>query len=257
MKKINIGAIVCSVLILVCACSIGIVSVSALTVDGQDVLSDLASVGTSLGIDLGDFVSTTETTETKTSAPDAEEQLGQLIENLQMSTDVLAITDLVRYLQSGKSFADWIYENYGETVDIPESVREMPTKDVILYLMGTMLYPSETTAQAATSSDYIFTTTETQASQTAVKPTAAETETRSSVIIYPSDATAASWKTGDVNNDGNITAADARLALRASATLDILSGSAFDAADVNGDGIITAKDARSILRYAAQITNSF
>lgn len=56
---------------------------------------------------------------------------------------------------------------------------------------------------------------------------------------------------GDVNLDGNITAADARLALRASARLTQLSDEAFLAADVNIDRKITASDARKILRVSA------
>lgn len=53
---------------------------------------------------------------------------------------------------------------------------------------------------------------------------------------------------GDVNGDGSITAADARLALRNSVFLEELSAAAKVAADVNGDKIVTASDARLILR---------
>lgn len=55
----------------------------------------------------------------------------------------------------------------------------------------------------------------------------------------------------DVNGDGDITAADARLALRASAMLDELTGLAALAADVDSNGYITAADARKILRKSA------
>ncbi|MBQ8210390.1 MAG: leucine-rich repeat domain-containing protein [Clostridia bacterium] len=57
----------------------------------------------------------------------------------------------------------------------------------------------------------------------------------------------------DVNGDGDITAADARLALRASATLEKLSGLAALAADVDANGSITAADARNILRKSAEL----
>lgn len=57
----------------------------------------------------------------------------------------------------------------------------------------------------------------------------------------------------DVNGDGNITAADARLALRASARLATLGGDSFTAADVNHDGNVTASDARLILRKSAKL----
>ena len=53
---------------------------------------------------------------------------------------------------------------------------------------------------------------------------------------------------GDVDNDGSITAADARLALRASVALEKLSDAGFLAADVNSDKSVTAGDARLILR---------
>lgn len=58
---------------------------------------------------------------------------------------------------------------------------------------------------------------------------------------------------GDVNLDGYITPADARLALRASARLTVLEGKSLIAADFNGNKILTAADARYILRVAARL----
>ena len=58
---------------------------------------------------------------------------------------------------------------------------------------------------------------------------------------------------GDVNNDGKITAADARLALRISAKIDTPTEYQAKAADWDGNGKITAMDARSILRKAAKL----
>ena len=55
----------------------------------------------------------------------------------------------------------------------------------------------------------------------------------------------------DVNCDGKITAADARLALRHAAKLEQLDGVRFVAADVNKDNKVTAADARLILRKPA------
>ncbi len=72
----------------------------------------------------------------------------------------------------------------------------------------------------------------------------------SSVMIVTSYG-AADIPAGDVNGDGRVTAADARLTLRAAASLDLLADTAFVAADVNQDGKITAADARTILRIAA------
>ena len=60
------------------------------------------------------------------------------------------------------------------------------------------------------------------------------------------------YAVGDVDNDGKITAGDARFALRAAVGLeDYAEGSAeFIAADVDRNGQITASDARMILRAA-------
>lgn len=58
---------------------------------------------------------------------------------------------------------------------------------------------------------------------------------------------------GDVDGDGKVTAADARLALRAAAGLVKLDANAKIAADVNYDGKVTAADAREILRRAAKV----
>lgn len=58
-------------------------------------------------------------------------------------------------------------------------------------------------------------------------------------------------RNGDVNFDGKITAADARLILRSSAGLQLLTSAQMTAADINGDSKITAADARSVLRMAA------
>lgn len=54
---------------------------------------------------------------------------------------------------------------------------------------------------------------------------------------------------GDVNRDGYITAADARLVLRYVAGLSELSATQKAAADTSKDGFVTAADARLILQY--------
>lgn len=56
---------------------------------------------------------------------------------------------------------------------------------------------------------------------------------------------------GDVNGDGDVTAADARLALRAAAMLENIDEASFYAADVDFDEKVTAADARKILRVSA------
>ncbi len=58
---------------------------------------------------------------------------------------------------------------------------------------------------------------------------------------------------GDINGDGKVNAADARLALRIAAQLDASTDAIIAVADINGDGKITAADARAILRKAAQL----
>ena len=58
---------------------------------------------------------------------------------------------------------------------------------------------------------------------------------------------------GDINGDGNINAADARLALRFSARLETLTEEQQIVADVNNDNKITAADARIILRVSAKL----
>lgn len=63
-----------------------------------------------------------------------------------------------------------------------------------------------------------------------------------------------SYLQGDVDGDGNVTAADARLALRAASQLELLNDVEKYAADINGDGKITAADARLILNMAAEVS---
>ncbi|MBQ8209457.1 MAG: hypothetical protein IJZ35_02605 [Clostridia bacterium] len=58
---------------------------------------------------------------------------------------------------------------------------------------------------------------------------------------------------GDVDMNGEVTAADARLALRHSAQLSLLEGDSLIAADVDENGEVLANDARLILRVSAQL----
>ena len=61
---------------------------------------------------------------------------------------------------------------------------------------------------------------------------------------------------GDVDGDGEVTAEDARRALRLSVHLDYdLEPQYVHAADVNGDEKVTAEDARTILRLAIEMEN--
>ena len=65
------------------------------------------------------------------------------------------------------------------------------------------------------------------------------------------------FKAGDVNADGQVLANDARLALRASASLEKLNDTQTKAADVDEDGKVLANDARQILRFSAQLQTEF
>ncbi len=71
------------------------------------------------------------------------------------------------------------------------------------------------------------------------------------LCVFPAGQAIAAAK-GDVDGNGKVTAADARLALRASVGLESFAvGSVkYSAADYNGDGKITAEDARAILRVS-------
>ena len=60
---------------------------------------------------------------------------------------------------------------------------------------------------------------------------------------------------GDINADNEVTADDARTALRASVGLETLTEKEFIRADIDNDGLITASDARTILRTAAGLEN--
>lgn len=62
--------------------------------------------------------------------------------------------------------------------------------------------------------------------------------------------------TGDVDNKGDVTAADARLVLRYCAKLEEFDSKQKEAADVDRDGDVTPLDARAILRIAAGLDMS-
>ncbi len=73
------------------------------------------------------------------------------------------------------------------------------------------------------------------------------------VLVFPFIPTVgAAYILGDVDGDGHVTAADARLALRRAVLLEsyAVGSDAFGAADVDFDGQVTASDARMILRAA-------
>lgn len=264
MKRNDIKVIIASVLMLAISCSIGAGSVSALSAEGESLLSALVSVGTSAGLTIDgilDMYASTTTQPTTISVPageNAQEELDKILDKIGIGSDILIITDLVSYLNRGGSFADWIYSSYGKDVEIPDSVKAMSTKELALYLMGKVLYPDQTQESKETTTKYVYPSEEQNTTTSSKEENTETTKTNEQV---PSDILTTEqklvYKTGDVNSDGKVTATDSRLALRASALLDTLEGAAFHAADVNGDGRVTANDARSILRYSAKITSGF
>lgn len=58
---------------------------------------------------------------------------------------------------------------------------------------------------------------------------------------------------GDVDGNGSIESADARLALRASVQLENLSTEQMQAADADGNGLVESGDARLILRASVKL----
>ncbi len=78
-------------------------------------------------------------------------------------------------------------------------------------------------------------------------------ESTANVDSFAIEKTESTIKLGDVDMDGNITAADARLALRYSVGLEDLTNKMKAAANVNRDSAITAADARTILRASVEI----
>ncbi len=120
--------------------------------------------------------------------------------------------------------------------------------------------PSEapTTEPAGTSPSVVPTTEPpTTTTQPAAEPSEAPTTepagTSPSVVPTtepPTTATQPAYVLGDLNGDGSVTSADARLALRAAVGLESLSVTQTLAADVDQDDHIRSADARLILRVA-------
>ena len=114
--------------------------------------------------------------------------------------------------------------------------------------------PTDATPTDATPTD----ATPTDATPTDATPTDATPTDATPTDATPTDATPKDIL-GDVDGDGVIKPADARLALRASVNLENIaeSSSAFYAADVDADGKITPDDARTILRLAVKLDQLF
>lgn len=75
----------------------------------------------------------------------------------------------------------------------------------------------------------------------------------SAVIFALSSVFASAAICGDIDNDKNVTASDARTALRASVGLETLSEEQKKVADIDENGTVTASDARMILRMSVAL----
>lgn len=253
MKKINFRIVVTSILVLALGCTFGAAGVSALTADGESLLSGLVSVGTSLGIDIDGFISTTAATTTTAYIGNAQADLAAFLAELGFDYSYESVIEATDYILNRQgTFEDWIHSKYGDNVNVPTSVKMMTTTDIVLFLMGNMLNPGATTT--VTTTKYIYSTKEhEETTVTVTESTTADTTTKPVTVTEITEI----YLNGDVDNDGKVSASDARLTLRAGAGLEKLDALAAEAADVNGDGRITAKDARSILRYAAKLSDGF
>ena len=127
--------------------------------------------------------------------------------------------------------------------DVSEEVSEEATTDVVV---------DETTTEAVvdetTTADVVVDET------TTADVVVDETTTADVVVDETTTDVVIKIRLGDVNLNGKITAADARLALRISAKLEpTATAEMLYAAEVTGDGKIEAKDARRILRVSAKL----
>lgn len=193
---------------------------------------------------------------------DTLDTIDDIFSELGIGSGVLVITDLIRYLsQDGNTFASWVYKNYGEDIQIPESVKNMSTGEIITYLTSKLFAGSTVATTSVADMGYTSITTE---EQTTIGELSSDGQTVESTTVAVAETTTrysgnlnVSYKTGDIDFDGKVTPKDARIALRVSAKLETLTAIEFEAADVNDDNKVTAKDARSILRYSAGLTKGF
>ena len=212
-----------------------------------------------------------------------EEDMSRLLDRF----DRFDIVRMILYLTaSGGSFADWLRLNYGEAVDIPESLEGLDTGTYVALAMrifnievGEYLGYTTTTAPAESTTAFVFPSVvrptlpdvsdaETTATTAAGPVTTTKiyrelTVIRTETTLVPVSIDEGSSSDfpglvyGDVNWDGKVLANDARLALRISARLENPSPMALTAADVNRDGYVLAADARQILRYSARLQSEF
>lgn len=255
MKKFNIRIIIASMLILAVGFSVGASGVSALSAEGESLLSNLAQAGSLTGIDIG-------INKTTAAAPGysegAEADLEAFLKKINFDYDEFKIIDLTDYvINRNGTFEKWIQYHYGNDVQVPASVKLMTSSELVLFLMNNKFEPEKTTV---TTTGYVF--DDSEEVTTAVKEEFSENDEETFSCEDASEDVSGNenelnLRKGDVNFDDFITAGDARLALRASAKLITLDPRQYFVADVTGDGTVTAKDARTILRYSAKLITHF
>lgn len=201
--------------------------------------------------------------------------------------------DLVRMIlfltMTDGTLADWLRQEYGDQVDIPESLENLESDQYVAIAMRLFNIKIDdylgvtTTAKGRdeTTTGFVFpqidrpTLESTTAGSVPAEVTTAgggnttgqyveltviqPPTTTAPVSVDESDSQAipAHFILGDVNWDGKVLANDARLALRISARLENPSPAAIAAADVNGDRYVLADDARQILRFSAKLQKEF
>lgn len=75
--------------------------------------------------------------------------------------------------------------------------------------------------------------------------------------FYMTTSATDTYTMGDIDNNGQITAADARLALNIAVNNISFTANEFVLADVDGNGVVSASDSREILRYATGLITQF
>jgi hypothetical protein len=256
MKKVNIRTIIASVLMLTVGFAFGASGVSALSAEGESLLSNLAAAGSLTGIEI--------LNKTTTSAPQysegAQADLAAFLKKINFDYDEFKIIDLTDYvINRNGTFEKWIQNNYGTDIQIPASVKLMSSSDLVIFLMSNKFDPEFT---VSTTTRYVFDDSDDETTTLAGEENSdfSEDESFSYEDItedFSENENELKLLKGDVNSDGFITAGDARLALRASAKLITINSEQTFAADVSNDGVVTAKDARTILRYSAKLITHF
>ena len=133
-----------------------------------------------------------------------------------------------------------------------EGISSADTADAFKYASSAALTKSQLVA-AITGADNAVLTVKDKDGKELADDAALGTGSTVTVTLGDTSITKTIVFAGDVDGDATVNATDARLALRAAAKLDTLTGAFAAAADTDGDDNINATDARMILRAAAKL----